>query len=108
MSEHTKVSIGHARPAVHARVERVAASGSLFDAVEHRVDDKAQGGVGDSGKDLVWPAPRHLQAHQDAGNKEVNGLVNDVEQDREQEAGAGILDIDLDAKRRGAKSDHRF
>lgn len=53
----------------------------------------------------MGPAPGHVQADENPGNKEVDDFVNYVEEDGEQKTGAGIFYVELDAERRSAESD---
>jgi len=80
----------------------------LFNAIEQRINKDAERGVGYSGEDFVGPTPGHLQADEDAGDKEIDELVYYIEEDGEQKTGAGIFSVDFNAERGGAKSDHRF
>ncbi len=50
----------------------------------------------------------NVQTEQPAGHGEIHNLVDDVEEQSQQEAGAGVFHVQLHSQRRCSVSDHRL
>ena len=80
----------------------------MLHPIQQRVNKNSERCIRNSRTYLVHPTPSHVQANQAARNEEEDDLMHNIEEDGQQEAGAGIFYIDLDAERRGGEPYNGF
>src|SRR5579883_576491 len=74
-------------------------SRSLLEPIQRKEQKYSYERVHQRGPQLVRPAPLYVQIHQAARHQEVDDLVQNAKSQCDQQAGAGILDVELHAQR---------
>src|ERR1700691_854329 len=100
------VFIAHSRPEARSRAPEAGFLRSLLEFVEQEEQGYAEGGVGQAGQDAAGPAPGLGHVDQAVGDREIDGGMDQIEAQRDQEACAGVFHIELHAQRRGAVADN--
>jgi len=81
---------------------------SLLEAIEHRKNQNSEHRIYQRGEQFARPTPMQRDSDQPAGDGKVDDFVHHIKEEDDEETGAGILDVNLDAEGGSSISHNRI